>query len=199
MRSLKKTLSSTIIHIEKQIAFEQYRPTLILGLLVNPLFIIRRNLYKKLQPYLVTLDGQVLDFGAGSAPYKNLTSSLRYVCLDFENEGHPNQNNKIDIYYDGDCIPFLDGSFDSIICTEVLEHVPNTEEIMRELCNEGSAIFFSTHVLEVAEKLCDKIAIIKDGKIVAEGTTEQVKGNNSLEEVFMEMNGDEISVTPTKE
>ena len=55
------------------------------------------------------------------------------------------------------------------------------KEIMRELCNEGSAIFFSTHVLEVAEKLCDKIAIIKDGKIVAEGTTEQVKGNNSLE------------------
>ena len=61
------------------------------------------------------------------------------------------------------------------------------KEIMRELCNEGSAIFFSTHVLEVAEKLCDKIAIIKDGKIVAKGTTEQVKGNNSLEEVFMEL------------
>lgn len=61
------------------------------------------------------------------------------------------------------------------------------KEIMRELCNEGSAIFFSTHVLEVAEKLCDKIAIIKDGKIVAVGSTEQVKGNNSLEEVFMEL------------
>ena len=61
------------------------------------------------------------------------------------------------------------------------------KEIMRELCNEGSAIFFSTHVLEVAEKLCDKIAIIKGGKIVAVGTTEQVKGNNSLEDVFMEL------------
>ena len=61
------------------------------------------------------------------------------------------------------------------------------KEIMRELCNEGSAIFFSTHVLEVAEKLCDKIAIIKDGKIVAVGSTEQVKGNNSIEEVFMEL------------
>ena len=58
---------------------------------------------------------------------------------------------------------------------------------MREICNEGSSIFFSTHVLEVAEKLCDKIAIIKDGKIVAVGSTEQVKGNNSLEEVFMEL------------
>lgn len=59
--------------------------------------------------------------------------------------------------------------------------------IMREICNEGSSIFFSTHVLEVAEKLCDKIAIIKGGKIVAEGTTEQVKGNSSLEDVFMEL------------
>ena len=61
------------------------------------------------------------------------------------------------------------------------------KEIMREICNEGSAIFFSTHVLEVAEKLCDKIAIIKGGKIVVVGTTEEVKGNNSLEDVFMEL------------
>ena len=58
---------------------------------------------------------------------------------------------------------------------------------MRELCNEGGSIFFSTHVLEVAEKLCDKVAIIKDGKIVVSGTTEEVKGNGSLEEIFMEL------------
>ena len=59
--------------------------------------------------------------------------------------------------------------------------------IMVELCKGGSAIFFSTHVLEVAEKLCNKIAIIKGGKLVSCGTTEEVKGNSSLEEVFMEM------------
>ena len=58
---------------------------------------------------------------------------------------------------------------------------------MKEMVKEGTAIFFSTHVLEVAEKLCDKVAIIKAGKIVAEGTTEEVKGNSSLEEVFMEL------------
>lgn len=51
----------------------------------------------------------------------------------------------------------------------------------------GGAIFFSTHVLDVAEKLCDKVAIIKDGKLVANGTVEEVKGNNSLEEVFIEL------------
>lgn len=59
--------------------------------------------------------------------------------------------------------------------------------IMTEICSEGSAIFFSTHVLEVAEKLCNKIAIIKDGKLVASGDTKTVKGNQSLEDVFLEL------------
>ncbi len=61
------------------------------------------------------------------------------------------------------------------------------KQFMRELCNKGGAIFFSTHVLEVAEKLCDKIAIIKNGKLIESGTTEEVKGNTSLEAVFLEL------------
>lgn len=59
--------------------------------------------------------------------------------------------------------------------------------MMRELCDAGGAIFFSTHVLEVAEKLCDKVAIIKGGKLIRSGTMEQVKGDDSLEEVFLEL------------
>lgn len=61
------------------------------------------------------------------------------------------------------------------------------KQIMRDMCNKGAAIFFSTHVLEVAEKLCDKIAIIKGGKIVAQGTTTAVIGNSSLEDIFLEL------------
>jgi len=61
------------------------------------------------------------------------------------------------------------------------------KKIMREICDNGGAIFFSTHVLEVAEKLCDKIAIIKDGKLVVSGTVEEVKGDASLETVFLEL------------
>ena len=57
--------------------------------------------------------------------------------------------------------------------------------MMRELCDEGGAIFFSTHVLEVAEKLCDKVAIIKGGKLIRCGTMEEVKGDDSLEDVFL--------------
>ena len=59
--------------------------------------------------------------------------------------------------------------------------------MMREMCDDGGAIFFSTHVLEVAEKLCDKIAIIKSGKIIKCGTMDEVKGDDSLEEVFLEL------------
>ena len=61
------------------------------------------------------------------------------------------------------------------------------KQMMREHCDEGGAIFFSTHVLEVAEKLCDKVAIIKQGKLIKAGTMEEVKGDDSLEEVFLEL------------
>lgn len=61
------------------------------------------------------------------------------------------------------------------------------KETMKDLCKNGTSIFFSTHVLEVAEKLCDKIAIIKNGKIIATGTVEEVKGDKSLEDVFLEL------------
>lgn len=61
------------------------------------------------------------------------------------------------------------------------------KEVMKELCNEGTSILFSSHVLEVVEKFCNKIAIIKKGKIVAQGLTEDIKGNESLEDKFMEL------------
>ncbi len=64
------------------------------------------------------------------------------------------------------------------------------KQIMREICNMGGAIFFSTHVLDVAEKLCDKIAIIKDGKLIKSGVTEEIKGDSSLETVFLELEAD---------
>lgn len=63
----------------------------------------------------------------------------------------------------------------------------NLKEIMKEMCNRGTSIFFSTHILEVAEKLCDRVAIIKQGKIIVDGKMEDVKKNGSLENVFMEL------------
>ena len=63
------------------------------------------------------------------------------------------------------------------------------KEMMRQVCSRGGAIFFSTHVLEVAEKLCHKVAIIKGGRLVRSGTMEDVKGDDSLEDVFLELEG----------
>ncbi|HOI46731.1 MAG TPA: ABC transporter ATP-binding protein [Bacilli bacterium] len=65
------------------------------------------------------------------------------------------------------------------------------KEIFKEMCKNGNAIFFSTHILEVAEKLCNKIAIIKKGKLIASGKTETIKGDSSLEELFMELTNHE--------
>ena len=62
--------------------------------------------------------------------------------------------------------------------------------LMRDICDRGGAIFFSTHVLEVAEKLCDKVAIIKSGRLIRSGTMEEVKGDDSLEDVFLELEGE---------
>jgi ABC-2 type transport system ATP-binding protein len=62
------------------------------------------------------------------------------------------------------------------------------KSIMRELCRDGASIFFSSHVLEVVEKLCDEVGIIKDGKLVASGTVSKIKGDKSLESIFLELN-----------
>lgn len=64
------------------------------------------------------------------------------------------------------------------------------KQLMRQLCDNGGAIFFSTHVLEVAEKLCDKVAILKEGRLIRSGTMEEVKGDESLENVFLELEED---------
>lgn len=66
------------------------------------------------------------------------------------------------------------------------------KSMMREVCTGGGAIFFSTHVLEVAEKLCDKVAIIKAGSLIRSGTMDEVKGDDSLEEVFLELEGEGV-------
>lgn len=66
------------------------------------------------------------------------------------------------------------------------------KQIMHSICESGGAIFFSTHVLEVAEKLCDKVAIIRQGKLVVSGSMEEVRGDDSLEDVFLELEGENV-------
>ena len=71
-----------------------------------------------------------------------------------------------------------------------MKYLKILKEMMREHADAGNTVLFSTHVLEVAEKLCDKVAIIKGGKLIRSGTMETVKGDDSLEEVFLELEGE---------
>ncbi len=112
------------------------------GIFINPIFIARRNLYKHIRSFSTRVSGRTLDVGCGKKPYKELfTNVTEYIGLDIENPGHPHNEEDIDVFYDGEKIPFDNGSFDSVICNQVLEHVfkPNLflSEINRVLKREG--------------------------------------------------------------
>lgn len=101
--------------------------------LLNPFYFIRSGLLKGIKEYCKDLDGILLDFGCGSKPYQSLFNVKEYIGLDYENPGHPHENEQIDVFYDGENIPFDNQFFDCILCTEVIEHVFNPEIVLSEL------------------------------------------------------------------
>jgi SAM-dependent methyltransferase len=101
--------------------------------LFSPYYFVRKGLLSAMQKYSPLLRGNLLDFGCGSKPYKTLFNVDQYTGVDFENEGHPHDNENIDVFYDGKNIPFADNTFDSILCSEVVEHIFNLPEIIKEL------------------------------------------------------------------
>ena len=101
--------------------------------LFHPYYFIRKGLFAKVNQYSNLLRGRLLDFGCGSKPYKALISADEYIGVDFENEGHPHENEQIDVFYDGKTIPVEANYFDSGLTSEVFEHVFNLEEVLTEL------------------------------------------------------------------
>jgi SAM-dependent methyltransferase len=96
-------------------------------------YLIRNRLLQAIQQLAPKLSGNLLDFGCGQKPYKNLFHVDQYLGIDFENPGHSHQNEAIDVFYDGQTIPFADQHFDSIFTSEVFEHVFNLPDILKEL------------------------------------------------------------------
>jgi SAM-dependent methyltransferase len=105
-----------------------------ISLFINPFFFIRKRLAEKIRSLAPQLHGRLLDFGCGAKPYRLLfTNASEYIGVDIENEGHDHRGEQIDVYYDGNHLPFGDASFDAILTSEVLEHVPEINECLREL------------------------------------------------------------------
>src|SRR5688572_16870816 len=105
-----------------------------LAVIVNPVYIVRRGLLKAISALAPQIAGDVLDFGCGSKPYESLFTQARsYIGTDIRVSGHDHANSKVDVYYDGKTLPFPDGHFDGVVCFEVLEHVFNIDEVMREI------------------------------------------------------------------
>ena len=98
------------------------------------IFILRSALREGILNYADEIHGRVLDFGCGSKPYENLfRRASHYAGVDFVSSGHDHKDSKVDVFWDGANLPFGDSSFDSCVSTEVLEHVADTDLVLREL------------------------------------------------------------------
>lgn len=100
--------------------------------ITNPYYFMRLGIYQGIRKHSDQMQGRILDFGCGSKPYASLFQFKEYIGVDLENPGHPHDNEEIDIYYDGQNIPLEDGTVDSVLCSEVFEHVFNLPDILKE-------------------------------------------------------------------
>jgi SAM-dependent methyltransferase len=105
-----------------------------IGALIFPSYILRSALYRGVKKFSEEVSGDVLDFGCGSKPYESVfNNAKKYIGIDVEVSGHNHQNSKVDVYFDGVHIPFEDCSFDSVVCFDVMEHVPDLRGTLQEI------------------------------------------------------------------
>ena len=105
----------------------------IVSLFINPFFFIRYAFKKNIRQFIPMLKGRLLDFGCGRKPYEKLFNVSEYIGVDMAGTGHDHKNSKVDVYYDGKHLPFEDESFDSLFCSEVIEHIFDPDEILPEI------------------------------------------------------------------
>lgn len=101
--------------------------------ITQTVYIARHLLFTNLKKHFKVLNGRMMDFGCGSKPYKTLIKVDEYIGVDFEGEGHSHENEQIDVFYDGKTLPLPDNSFDSVLSTEVFEHIFNLEDMISEI------------------------------------------------------------------
>jgi SAM-dependent methyltransferase len=102
--------------------------------ITHPFYFVRKGILSAIVENSCQLKGKLLDFGCGSKPYKSLFSHTEeYVGLDFQGEGHSHEGENVDVFYDGNTIPFPDNYFDSILCSEVFEHLFSLDQLLIEM------------------------------------------------------------------
>jgi SAM-dependent methyltransferase len=101
--------------------------------LFHPFYFVRKGLKNSIELFSPYLTGRLMDFGCGSKPYQSILQVEEYIGVDFHNEGHPHDNEQIDVFYDGKKLPFENCYFDSVLCSEVVEHVFNLDEVLTEI------------------------------------------------------------------
>ena len=117
----------------RRVERERFEPSVALGWIVNPFFFARRGLRKELGELLPRLTGVVLDVGCGRKPYRHLaTGATRYVGVDVDTPA-TREHGEVDVFYDGRMLPVADGSYDGVVCSQVLEHVFAPREFVAEL------------------------------------------------------------------
>lgn len=118
--------------LKRIIKKETFHPTVI-GFFINHNFLIRKSIRRAIKKNAHLLEGSLLDFGCGTKPYKIFfVNSEDYIGVDYKIEGREERQKEVDVFYDGKRIPFENQKFDSILCTEVLEHVFNIDELLAE-------------------------------------------------------------------
>jgi SAM-dependent methyltransferase len=112
---------------------QNFRPGLI-GALINPFYFARKRLYQAICREATTISGKVLDVGCGKKPYQHVFANVsQYIGMDIENPAHDHSKEEIDVYYDGINFPFVNDTFDSVVCNQVLEHVFQSNRFLDEV------------------------------------------------------------------
>jgi SAM-dependent methyltransferase len=111
---------------------QQFHPGWV-GIFLNPFYLIRKDLRSKFLTLIPQLKGQLLDYGCGRKPYKELFSVDSYIGVDIVNPGHPHTNEDIDLFFDGKSIPAPDASYDAVFSSEVFEHVFTPDESLKDI------------------------------------------------------------------
>ena len=105
-----------------------------LSIVISPVYIIRRGLFLAIREFAPSFGGRILDYGCGSKPYESLFKRVdQYIGVDMLSTGHSHEKSRIDVFYDGNRLPFADATFDGVVSFEVFEHVFNPDEVLREI------------------------------------------------------------------